>query len=109
MNYNVEGFCERNKDVFNNDLIELMKSSESPFIRSLFPETVDRSSKKRPITAGAKIKKQVRQVWYYWVSLENVNDGLKKDIENICFEMELCLRSTGEMSERTVIKSTFLY
>jgi myosin-1 len=57
--YNVEGFCDRNKDVFNTDLVELMKSSESAFIRALFPEEVDRSSKKRPITSGAKIKQQV--------------------------------------------------
>ena len=60
--YNVDGFCERNKDVFNNDLIELMQSSESNFVRSLFPEVVDRSSKKRPITAGAKIKSQANDL-----------------------------------------------
>ncbi len=40
--YDVDGFCERNKDVFNVDLIELMQTSESNFIRSLFPEAVDR-------------------------------------------------------------------
>ncbi len=59
VNYNVNGFVERNKDMFNVDLVELMQTSESPFVRGLFPEKVDRSSKKRPITAGAKIKKQV--------------------------------------------------
>ena len=55
----MEGFCERNRDIFSNDLIELMQSSQSDFIRKLFPDPVDRSSKKRPITAGAKIKSQV--------------------------------------------------
>ena len=60
VNYSVDGFCERNKDVFNIDLIELMQSSESAFIRELFPDSVDRSSKKRPITASARIKTQVR-------------------------------------------------
>jgi myosin heavy subunit len=59
VNYDVDGFCERNRDIFSNDLIELMQTSESDFIRGLFPETVDRNSKKRPITAGAKIKSQV--------------------------------------------------
>lgn len=62
MTYNVDGFCERNKDVLNNDLIELMQSSESAFVRNLFPEVVDRSSKKRPITAGAKIKSQANDL-----------------------------------------------
>jgi myosin-1 len=59
VNYDVEGFCERNRDIFSNDLIELVQSSQSDFIRRLFPDPVDRSSKKRPITAGAKIKSQV--------------------------------------------------
>ena len=61
VNYSVDGFCERNKDVFNIDLIELMQSSESAFIRELFPDSVDRSSKKRPITASARIKTQVKK------------------------------------------------
>jgi myosin-1 len=59
VSYNVDGFCERNKDVFYDDLIELMQSSRSDLVRSLFPETVDRSSKRRPVTAGATIKSQV--------------------------------------------------
>ena len=56
-----QGFCERNKDVFYDDLIELMQSSSSEFIRKLFPEDLVEKAKnrKRPITAGAKIKSQV--------------------------------------------------
>ncbi len=61
VSYNVEGFVERNKDTFNVDLLEMMQGSQSAFVRSLFPEAVDRSSKKRPVTAGAKIKKQVHR------------------------------------------------
>ena len=59
VSYNVDGFCERNKDTFHTDLVELMQSSESAFVRALFPEKVDRADKRRPVTAGAKIKKQV--------------------------------------------------
>ena len=58
VNYDVDGFCERNKDVFNVDLLELMKSSQSAFIQRLFSEQVDRSTKRRPQTSGAKIKQQ---------------------------------------------------
>ena len=44
--YDVDGFCERNKDVFYQDLVEMMKSSESQFIRSLFPEAIVGGTKK---------------------------------------------------------------
>ena len=57
--YNVDGFVERNKDVFYNDLIELMQSSNNNLVRKLFPDKIDRDNKKRPITAGSKIKTQV--------------------------------------------------
>ncbi|XP_040566099.1 unconventional myosin-Ie isoform X2 [Lepeophtheirus salmonis] len=58
--YNVDGFCERNKDLFHNDLIEMMQGSNNQFIRSLFPETTQ--SKKRPITAGTKIISQANKL-----------------------------------------------
>ena len=57
--YNVDGFVERNKDVFNNDLIELMQTSTNNLIQKLFPDVIDRDNKKRPPTAGSKIKRQV--------------------------------------------------
>ena len=59
MEYNVDGFVERNKDVFNVDLIELMQSSQNNLVRKLFPDKIDKDNKKRPITAGRKIKTQV--------------------------------------------------
>ena len=40
--YNVGGFCERNKDVLYNDVIQLMQSTNNSFIRSLFPEDLVR-------------------------------------------------------------------
>ena len=36
----MNGFCERNKDVLNNDVIELMQSTSNAFIKSLFPENL---------------------------------------------------------------------
>lgn len=62
VSYSVEGFVERNKDTFNVDLTELMQSSANGFVRSLFPDAVDRQDKRRPVTAGAKIKKQANQL-----------------------------------------------
>uniref|UniRef100_A0A667Z0K9 Osteoclast-stimulating factor 1 n=1 Tax=Myripristis murdjan TaxID=586833 RepID=A0A667Z0K9_9TELE len=57
VSYDVSGFCERNRDVLFNDIIELMQSSDS-FIRALFPENLEAEKRGRPSTASSKIKKQ---------------------------------------------------
>ncbi|XP_025027120.1 unconventional myosin-Ie-like [Python bivittatus] len=62
VSYDVEGFCERNRDVLFTDLVELMQSSEIPFIRDLFPESLSMEKKGRPTTAGSKIKKQANSL-----------------------------------------------
>nr|XP_020653907.1 unconventional myosin-Ie-like isoform X1 [Pogona vitticeps]XP_020653908.1 unconventional myosin-Ie-like isoform X2 [Pogona vitticeps] len=62
VSYDVEGFCERNRDVLFTDLIELMQSSEIPFIQDLFPENLSVEKKGRPTTAGSKIKKQANNL-----------------------------------------------
>lgn len=62
VSYDVDGFCERNRDVLFMDLIELMQSSELPFIKSLFPENLQADKKGRPTTAGSKIKKQANDL-----------------------------------------------
>ncbi|XP_037079375.1 unconventional myosin-If-like [Pollicipes pollicipes] len=58
VSYDVDGFCERNRDVLFNDIVEVMQSSTSEFLRSLFPENLSKSSKSRPTTAGSKIRGQ---------------------------------------------------
>ncbi|XP_051666540.1 unconventional myosin-If [Manacus candei] len=62
VSYDVNGFCERNRDVLFTDLIELMQSSEFGFLRMLFPEKLDSDKKGRPTTAGSKIKKQANDL-----------------------------------------------
>uniref|UniRef100_A0A674IVW5 Myosin IE n=1 Tax=Terrapene triunguis TaxID=2587831 RepID=A0A674IVW5_9SAUR len=62
VSYDVEGFCERNRDVLFTDLIELMQSSELLFIRDRFPENINAEKKGRPTTAGSKIKKQANDL-----------------------------------------------
>ncbi|XP_065059730.1 unconventional myosin-Ie-like [Rhopilema esculentum] len=56
--YEADGFCERNRDVLFNDLIELMQSSNNPFIVSLFPDDTKTEKRGRPTTASSKIKTQ---------------------------------------------------
>ncbi|KAM6921082.1 unconventional myosin-If [Xenentodon cancila] len=62
VSYDVNGFCERNRDVLFPDLIELMQSSEFDFTRSLFPENLNTDKKSRPTTAGLKIKRQANDL-----------------------------------------------
>ncbi|XP_028565708.2 unconventional myosin-Ie-like [Podarcis muralis] len=62
VSYDVNGFCERNRDVLFTDLIELMQSSEIPFIRDLFSENLNAEKKGRPTTAGSKIKRQANDL-----------------------------------------------
>ncbi|XP_020512052.1 unconventional myosin-If [Labrus bergylta] len=62
VSYEINGFCERNRDVLFPDLIELMQSSEYDFIRSLFPENLNTDKKSRPTTASSKIKKQANDL-----------------------------------------------
>ncbi|KAI9316719.1 P-loop containing nucleoside triphosphate hydrolase protein [Dichotomocladium elegans] len=55
--YNVEGMTDKNRDSLLKDLLELVSGSSNQFIsETLFPERIDPNSKKRPPTAGDKIK-----------------------------------------------------
>ncbi|KAF7226403.1 myosin IEb [Nothobranchius furzeri] len=62
VSYDVTGFCERNRDVLFTDIIELMQSSEFPFIKALFPENLEAEKRGRPTTASSKIKKQANSL-----------------------------------------------
>uniref|UniRef100_A0A670ZKC2 Myosin IE n=1 Tax=Pseudonaja textilis TaxID=8673 RepID=A0A670ZKC2_PSETE len=62
VSYDMDGFCERNRDVLFMDLVELMQSSQLPFIKALFPENLQAEKKGRPTTASSKIKKQANDL-----------------------------------------------
>lgn len=61
VDYKIDGFCEKNRDVLFQDLIDLMKSSSEPFIKNLFND-VNVSVGKIPSTAGKKITSQANQL-----------------------------------------------
>ncbi|KAJ7103234.1 P-loop containing nucleoside triphosphate hydrolase protein [Mycena belliarum] len=54
--YNVAGMTDKNKDSLNKDLLDLVASSGNQFMQTLFPDRPDPNSKKRPPTAGDRIK-----------------------------------------------------
>jgi hypothetical protein len=47
---------DKNKDSLVKDILDLVSTSSNDFLQGLFPEKVDPSNKKRPPTAGDKIK-----------------------------------------------------
>jgi myosin-1 len=54
--YEAEGFCEKNKDTLFDDLIAVIQESENRLLVSWFPEDTKQLQKKRPTTAGFKLK-----------------------------------------------------
>lgn len=54
--YAVRGMTDKNKDALVKDLLDLIGSSGNQFLQGLFTERPDPNSKKRPPTAGDKIK-----------------------------------------------------
>ncbi|KIW07562.1 myosin-1 [Verruconis gallopava] len=54
--YAVEGMTDKNKDQLLKDLLVLVSQTSNQFLHTLFPAPVDTDSKRRPPTAGDKIK-----------------------------------------------------
>ncbi|KAJ7597439.1 P-loop containing nucleoside triphosphate hydrolase protein [Mycena floridula] len=54
--YNVSGMTDKNKDTLIKDLLDLVAGSGNQFLQTLFPDRPDPNSKKRPPTAGDRIK-----------------------------------------------------
>ncbi|EEH46923.2 myosin-1 [Paracoccidioides brasiliensis Pb18] len=54
--YTVKGMTDKNKDQLLKDLLNLVGSSSNSFVHTLFPDQVNQDDKRRPPTAGDKIK-----------------------------------------------------
>ena len=56
VNYAIDGMTDKNKDQLLKDLLNLVSESSNNFVHSLFPHQVNQDDKRRPPTAGDKIK-----------------------------------------------------
>jgi myosin-1 len=56
VSYAIDGMTDKNKDQLLKDLLNLLGNSGNPFIHTLFPNEVDQDNRRRPPTAGDKIK-----------------------------------------------------
>ncbi|MCJ1366602.1 class II myosin [Acarospora aff. strigata] len=54
--YAIEGMTDKNKDQLLKDLLNLVGESSNAFVHSIFPHEVNQDDKRRPPTAGDKIK-----------------------------------------------------
>lgn len=60
--YDVNGITDKNKDQLQKDLVELIGTTTNTFLSTIFPDTVDPNSKRRPPTAGDKIIKSANEL-----------------------------------------------
>nr|ASM47588.1 myosin VIIa [Leptochiton asellus] len=59
--YDANGFLEKNRDTFSTDLIQLIQTSQSKYLKSLFTDdvTMGMDTRKRAPTLGAQFKKSL--------------------------------------------------
>ena len=56
VSYAIDGMTDKNKDQLLKDILNLCGQSNNSFVHALFPHQVDQDNKRRPPTAGDKIK-----------------------------------------------------
>ncbi|KAF1830333.1 hypothetical protein BDW02DRAFT_633736 [Decorospora gaudefroyi] len=56
VSYAIDGMTDKNKDQLLKDLLNLLGQSSNAFVHTLFPNQVDQDNRRRPPTAGDKIK-----------------------------------------------------
>ncbi|CAD6890277.1 unnamed protein product [Tilletia controversa] len=56
VNYNVSGMTDKNKDELLKGILDLVDSSSNKYLQTLFPDRPDPNNKKKPPTAGDRIK-----------------------------------------------------
>ncbi|KAK3054351.1 class II myosin [Extremus antarcticus] len=56
VSYAVDGMTDKNKDQLLKDILNLCAQSSNQFVHTLFPNEVDQDNRRRPPTAGDKIK-----------------------------------------------------
>jgi myosin-1 len=62
VSYAIEGMTDKNKDQLLKDLLNLFGSSTNQFVHAIFPNQVNQDDKRRPPTAGDKIKASANEL-----------------------------------------------
>ncbi|KAL9617144.1 MAG: hypothetical protein Q9160_008041 [Pyrenula sp. 1 TL-2023] len=62
VSYAVQGMTDKNKDQLLKDLLNLVGGSSNEFVHTIFPNQVNQDDKRRPPTAGDKIKQSANEL-----------------------------------------------
>ncbi|KAL9585781.1 MAG: hypothetical protein Q9203_004115, partial [Teloschistes exilis] len=62
VSYAIEGMTDKNKDQLLKDLLNLVGESSNQFVHTIFPHQVNQDDKRRPPTAGDKIKASANEL-----------------------------------------------
>lgn len=62
VHYKVQGMTDKNKDQLAKDLLNLIGESSNRFMHEIFPNQVNQDDKRRPPTAGDKIKQSANEL-----------------------------------------------
>lgn len=62
VSYQVQGMTDKNKDQLLKDLLNLFGASQNTFVHEIFPNEVNQDDKRRPPTAGDKIKASANEL-----------------------------------------------
>ncbi|KAK3069209.1 class II myosin, partial [Teratosphaeriaceae sp. CCFEE 6253] len=62
VNYEIAGMTDKNKDLVTKDILNLVAESGNAFVHTLFPNEVDQDNRRRPPTAGDKIKASANEL-----------------------------------------------
>ena len=62
VSYAVSGMTDKNKDQLSKDLLNLVDGSTNAFLHEVFPDQVNQDDKRRPPTAGDKIKASANEL-----------------------------------------------
>ncbi len=62
VSYQIAGMTDKNKDQLLKDLLNLVGESSNTFVHEIFPDQVDQDDKRRPPTAGDKIKASANEL-----------------------------------------------
>ncbi|KAL9581096.1 MAG: hypothetical protein Q9212_004105 [Teloschistes hypoglaucus] len=62
VSYAIEGMTDKNKDQLLKDLLNLVGASSNQFVHTIFPHQVNQDDKRRPPTAGDKIRASANEL-----------------------------------------------